>query len=1637
MRLLSFVIITLLFVSCVPQSSITGRSIANSQDTSPLPEDVDPADPDFSSSLNFIQYGQTELTTTVNLQKSYSDTLYIRGEQIHTYITGNSTEINCLTVFFSTVTAIQGNSLLVIAARPNSFFNLQTGLREYYYMITPADQISNATYCQKPEVINQLSATYPGRDITYELSSIAQNTISIVAPSDSLKLMNQFGQSISSISLTNLNFNMTSDTQDQPPVGQSCSSSAECVQAGYDCCTSGQCIKDGGIISGVDQTTTDFLQALQDISITPSHVQNYPQYFNFCPIDTPPDPIVLLTPDPADDPDVHFADTKDLYDCTTPFAGEMSVCTFTMKDITNDTLHNYLPLKTSPYDLAYTRFYSGTNSSQLLENAIYQIFYGDRILYDVNDTITYNDPLNPDLDKVSLGVSNFNFSDPTSFTLPLNTSGVETLPVSGTDATLRIRYTADGSCEYVSPDLVKCFKSYIQGTNVGLSTDHFPGNLPFRMPYYADTGKYVQVTVDNIPRTQGQEWNLNFADSSVSFITPIEDNEVVKITFYVNSDVYPVYAAKKEALTSIEEHCNCVGPGCSLKPVYDINGGLLDFTCHYPPTDTVEPPMQSVVLVSAKAVPQRFFNFEGKEITDTNLITGMQEGNEFEYLKGDRLQPNNIYITDPTIPIGFNEIYGNISYAVDSASPPQIVDVLKGRSYDIFTESGSFSTCTTCGSDYYSQLIKLFPDNFLYRGGGYYPDPSETSRLNSSTYRADDLIFGRACFVPATMIPWSHHASYDQSIQRKKRLATQHFLFANGYQRDWYGFDYGAIIGSFDGVAWFAIGNQRRIRATTNKLYIAVNSYFGDLTQSSSFTVSITDTSLSYGGGGEVSTDFYNDGAQCQKYHECEVDQDCIAQLGWEYSCQPVTQIQTEWPRFDQNAKEILDASDTKRLIDIIVGGFTGSVKRCVYRGRGAPCSTNYSTVDAENSYSKTATPGLNACTSNNYCQVFSSGGDKAKFNNKIARFGRSPDYQNASAELLIAPADTFGFEARVLGHPFDFNGTEIITTEARGGLNQNSIFSLCVPGHNTDQSNYLTAHRYEVTQKSYSGDRVSGIGMTSYDQNSDNYYSYCSILDDNGNYLHLSNPTIPADNISVRASAASQALSTNALSIFKTIDTSLKLLTDFKQSVVSQKYLDTNSCLRAPGSVCHTDMDCGPSSFVTQKLANIDDERDQYLNRSERKFWKETLVCSQAEPTTSVDYDLKNNRCCRENGQQITVPTFQERSPDNDLFKIPGYVTNGVNINNENRISRFMMLAKLRADESNDLRSSATYPVLRSAVDNSCTSTGASCEPYATLENQFNTLNTVSTNTCCSQHWIRNFDKIENNGGHTWNPTRLQSFNYEGLKCLNWGQKHVDANRIFSCDPAEAPDYATCTVKNITLVDADLYFQYFGTLELLGIPQIAVKSSTYAEARCVVDSNQITTSTIPIDNTTVDNTGLGQEQNYEYKDGVDYLYSATDMDNFSSSLKKVFSQDDISCCQPTGLAMPNDAVPDDCCTGNLVDQYCCLPDYTDVSVYTNRYVSSSAKGLNPINFDAKTGYITDANIVEQIARQEALCCSGSVMRGKALYTLGVKGLEDQAYRVRRFFDGQTLSVDPSAVIQQEWQAGAKWNNHVYCAPVL
>jgi hypothetical protein len=261
--------------------------------------------------------------------------------------------------------------------------------------------------------------------------------------------------------------------------------------------------------------------------------------------------------------------------------------------------------------------------------------------------------------------------------------------------------------------------------------------------------------------------------------------------------------------------------------------------------------------------------------------------------------------------------------------------------------------------------------------------------------------------------------------------------------------------------------------------------------------------------------------------------------------------------------------------------------------------------------------------------------------------------------------------------------------------------------------------------------------------------------------------------------------------------------------------------------------------------------------------------------------------------------------------------------------------------------------------------------------------------------------------------------------------------------------------IENFTAAQEKKYLEWFGTFELTGIPQVVIPNHldpTYGVAKRVRDNinddsdlnNQMATaSETPVDQTIVAATAaIGDYQ----ESGAPQPYfnsiaSTTKLQN--SNIKKVFSEDQFNCCVPTGIEVPEGTTSEQCCTGYIANiggpLRCCLPDFTDVSVYLNRYVSSEGRGLSDSAYDPKTGYIKDPATVLQKAAN--VCCSGKAAYGVAISTLHIPltdGTVDESAPKTRRFVYRDDSVDNNAAtnsIGSRFEAGLKWNNHVYCVP--
>lgn len=1615
-----------IIISCVPVGQESGGNRqSTSNDTfssSGTPASTAPVLTNFTQNLNFLQNGIVQSTSVLLIENTFNHNIYLRGQEVDDVLRNNSTinTVQCLVVPFTTS---PDKSHLILAAIPNFFHNFSTGAKEFFFLLQSTDDAINKAHCQVAAVTNAIIATFPAATFAY---SIKDACPSCTAPltSGAIEMYTKAGSKITTISTNHLTIRLGLETQTTNNNNPSCSGTSECTAQGFDCCSDGQCVKDGALKSNVNTSDPDYLQALADIQTNPQNFSLYPNFFHVCSSVITSQTTTTTTVNEEQLADIRVEKLRDLRDCITPDESGVSICTVSFENAST-LIGLGTTFNTLADDLNFSTTYSGTTG--ISSTSIFEVTYAGQTLFK-EGSVT----LDP---TTTFGAGN----DTLTATQSVNTT--KTKPESAPNDTLKIRYKIDGTCKQVSSTLAQCKKTYIQGQDTGKVSDHLTANQNFKIPSYTDTTKTITVEVDKSFVFQGIDWNLSTAGSvpEVQFIvatTTVFQFQTVEITFYVDLQTNPnAYLSRKNAQDSINSMCECGSDDCSLKAVTEDQNGVTvttNFECVYPSNNTTSLPLQVTVTLSTKNTPVRFFDTNGVNFDEKDITGATQEGTKFEYTSGNVLTPNNV-----TTDIGFNEIYGSLSLETNAPQGPKVVRVTNGTTYDIFVDSGVFSQCLTCGTDYYSFVNQIFPGNFLLKGAGYFTDKTRTSRTaptasQTTQYRSDDLLFGRACFIPATMIPWTHKGNTVLQTQRLNRLKAQHFLFANGYQRDWYGFDYGSVIGSFDGVRWFSIGNERRIKATSNKLYLAINAYFADLSVENNFSVTIGEASALGLTIDLPDTDLETDGALCQKIHECSTDTDCVTQLGWNYSCQSITGIKTTWPEFNAEAIEKIHSPGSEkvlRLIDII-GGSGGSTKRCVYRGQGAPCHTDYNAITSSTSYSQTDQRGLHMCSANTYCEEFMMGlNPSLTFNQRIARYAASPSEQNSSGDVPAnLSGDTFGLAARILGRPFNLVGTEGIKTDVDTQLQTNKVISLCIAGTDPSATTYLGRNSAVPPSTNFSADKVLNIGMTpaTLTSTSATYYAMCSVVDSNKNFLALDDPltTLATNNTAIRSSVE-QAMSTNAIKAFEV--NGLDLVANFEDSIITSIIYQEDRCLRAPGSACFSNQDCAASEQIASFIATLNSS-DVTVSEAELKFWQEELTCGQSARKTDSDYNLKNNRCCRDLEKTLTIFSDENSGTVINTGSAPGV---DISLNTTTRYSRIVpAYNEMKATPTT--HPSLVVAPLNAVLDISATPTG---HPFQ----QHNTFHEIATRTCCTENWVRNFSDT-NGGGHTWAVGKHQLIDKSNFICIDWAPcPTCNASTAFQCS---APGAADCLIKNLTLPESDKYLNFLGSLELTGIPQVLIQSdkgyTTDESITCVVDPTTQNASTAPIGGTILSVAGAAATAEATENGNVGgtprNLLRADDTANFSSTVKQVFSPNTVTCCLPTGTTVASTVTDSMCCTGKKLNDKCCLPDFTNLTVYFNRYVSSEAKDLSTGHFDSRTGYLTSPDMVEQLAAQKNACCSGFTARGEAIGDLKIPGHEEKADRVRRFIYNNNDSDNFNGAANA-YDAGVRWNNHVYCVP--
>lgn len=1590
------------------------------------------SEPEFPIARTFIQEGATRSSTNIAIPVDFNDSFLIRGKVLSQFLrTLPTTTKFCLVGKYNYVS--NTDKFLILAAKPKSYTDLLKKTTEFYLQVEPSNDKANQNDCLTYNLTTALFSNAASPAAFFSFNQLCA-TCTTTVTSSGLQLYFINGEKAPTVDVSSLIVTISGSTTNS---SNGCSESTACKARGFDCCLASQCINDGAIKPGT-LTLPGFEAAQEDVRLNPNRFVVYPQFYFVCESRPEGDPeIERPSIDPEYDAAIRIMELKQLHDCINKVDGEFSHCTLKFESASKSIPGEFSASASGFFDdVNFTTLNTNFKTGDYLNN-IYKIVYAGQTLYEQKSTT---------LSQGSFVTNTANDELTSSQKVKITA----TLPTNARDDNLYLTYKIDGTCEKVGSTMARCTKTYIQNFSDTKSTMWHDDSKVFLLPEYADTSIDASIIIKVsgiIVPDEASTWSKAESPNRIIFANsyPLYQNQNIEITYFVKAPFATnLTKMKSAAQQKVNVMCTCVASAkCNLTPIMDSrNTQVANYECSYATATSSEPPPNQTVFVSNKNIAQRYFDTNGVSYDDDYGSALPQEGTAFNYAGNNILKPNNI-----SQYVGFNEIYGSFAKSgTYIAKPAKMISVKKDRFYDILVNSGVFSSCTTCGSDYYSNLQKIFPQNFSGQGGGYLPDNYASNRENSaSLYRSDDLLYGRACFVPATMIPWTHMTASLPRDQRRARQAAQHFLFANGYNRDWYGFDYGSIIGSFDGVSWFSIGNQRRIKASTGKLFLAVNAYLGDLNVDSNFNVTVSETTAFSSAIPDHDTE--TDGAQCQLSHFCSNDNDCFKQLGFDYTCQNISSINTSWPLFDGNGSEVI-GTNLRSLVSV-VGGTNGQAKRCMYRGRGAPCSNNLSLASNGNNFSKSTLVGTLMCSPNNSCAPVTTVG---KFNDNIARFANTPIAQNTA---LASPtnSDLFGLGARIILRPFDYYGSKSLPTDAANPLKENLVNSVCIPGKdiNGATTNYnLNARIPSVLTDS--SDKLFGVGPASSSVNSTKALNACPATDAAGTTMQIYD--LPLGHETLNRFTIAQNLSSNLLDL--ALLRAQNIFSSTNGSQIKAIGYQRNACLRAPGASCFSDMECAPSAYIAgkAKAANL----SSVLNIAEAKYWEEELVCGNpdykvlAAGLKNPNFDVKKNNCCREFGKTISVYTQTDSSPYKWCDNSKNVLVAGVNSN----ISSTTRYSRVHSGYDKMTCNLDEVPTKSFALS-IAESTNNTFQRMDQILGQFKTLDTINQRTCCTQHWVRSFS-TDNGGGHEFARTKMQNIDIGMFRNISWAPDDEATiipavnDDFFHCDTDQYLNQS-CEIKNITPSDEEKYLTWAGSLELVGIPQVAIKSNDQI-FKLVNNSQGPIGVNVPLADTNGRNivrdvSVVGadfSDTNGSYFSAMSYAKLNMESSN-KNSMKKIFSENEFNCCIPSGQELLDSTSAGQCCTGFVANlggpKRCCLPDFTDLTVYLNRYVSSEGRGLPDSAYDLKTGYIKDPGQVQQMAAQKNLCCSGAAMMGVAVSQLsipiegGIYKPADTTTTSRRFLY-RTDAVDnnpETGNIGSFFNAGVRWNNHVYCVP--
>jgi hypothetical protein len=148
--------LTLILLACLSCTPLTFDSAQNSRRSIEVTTNNNENPPPSLNDLNYLQSQGVVTTSTLTLPGNFSDTLYLRGEAVNQWLSGDVNNRNtlCLVAYFPTSS---DNQLLLVTATPRSVLDFNTNTTEWYFILNSENAGLNSGSCSDSGLTSALT----------------------------------------------------------------------------------------------------------------------------------------------------------------------------------------------------------------------------------------------------------------------------------------------------------------------------------------------------------------------------------------------------------------------------------------------------------------------------------------------------------------------------------------------------------------------------------------------------------------------------------------------------------------------------------------------------------------------------------------------------------------------------------------------------------------------------------------------------------------------------------------------------------------------------------------------------------------------------------------------------------------------------------------------------------------------------------------------------------------------------------------------------------------------------------------------------------------------------------------------------------------------------------------------------------------------------------------------------------------------------------------------------------------------------------------------------------------------------------------------------------------------------------------